>query len=37
VPLAEIFRGALPYWLILFAVIVVIAIFPQIATFLPSL
>lgn len=37
VPLAEIFRGALPYWLILFAVIVVIVIFPQIATFLPSL
>jgi C4-dicarboxylate transporter, DctM subunit len=37
VPLAEIFRGALPYWFILFAVIVAIVLFPQIATFLPTL
>jgi C4-dicarboxylate transporter DctM subunit len=37
VPLAEIFRGAIPYWLILFAVIMAIVIFPQIATFLPNL
>ncbi len=37
VPLAEIFRGAVPYWLILFAVIVAIAMFPQIATVLPNL
>jgi tripartite ATP-independent transporter DctM subunit len=37
VPLAEIFRGAIPYWLILLAVIVAIVIFPQIATFLPTL
>jgi tripartite ATP-independent transporter DctM subunit len=37
VPLAEIFRGAIPYWLILFAVIVAIVVFPQIATFLPKL
>jgi tripartite ATP-independent transporter DctM subunit len=37
VPLADIFRGALPYWLILFAVIIAIVVFPQIATFLPTL
>lgn len=37
VPLAEIFRGAIPYWLILFAVIMAIVVFPQIATFLPKL
>jgi C4-dicarboxylate transporter, DctM subunit len=37
VPLAEIFRGAVPYWIILFAVIVAIVMFPQIATFLPKL
>jgi C4-dicarboxylate transporter DctM subunit len=37
VPLAEIFRGAIPYWLILFAVIIAIVIFPQIATYLPTL
>jgi C4-dicarboxylate transporter DctM subunit len=33
----EIFRGAIPYWLALLAVIVVIAAFPQIATWLPTL
>jgi C4-dicarboxylate transporter DctM subunit len=37
VPLAEIFRGAIPYWFILFAVIVAIVVFPQIATFLPTM
>jgi C4-dicarboxylate transporter DctM subunit len=37
VPLSEIFRGAIPYWIILFAVIVAIVVFPQIATFLPNL
>ncbi|MGD9921639.1 MAG: TRAP transporter large permease [Pseudorhodoplanes sp.] len=37
VPLAEIFRGAMPYWFILFAVIASIVVFPQIATFLPKL
>jgi TRAP-type C4-dicarboxylate transport system permease large subunit len=37
VPLAEIFRGAIPYWFILFAVIMAIVVFPQIATFLPKL
>ena len=33
----EIFRGAIPYWICLIAVIVVIAVFPQIATWLPNL
>jgi len=33
----EIFRGAIPYWFALLAVIVVIAAFPQIATWLPTL
>jgi tripartite ATP-independent transporter DctM subunit len=37
VPLAEIFRGSVPYWIILFVVIVAIVVFPQIATFLPKL
>ncbi len=37
VPLAEIFRGAIPYWFILLAVIIAIVVFPQIATFLPTL
>jgi tripartite ATP-independent transporter DctM subunit len=32
----EIFRGAIPYWFALFAVIVMIAAFPQIATWLPA-
>jgi len=32
----EIFRGAIPYWIALLAVIVVIAAFPQIATWLPA-
>jgi tripartite ATP-independent transporter DctM subunit len=33
----EIFRGAIPYWIALLGVIVVIAAFPQIATWLPTL
>ena len=37
VDLAEIFRGSIPYWVILIAVVVLIAVFPQVATFLPSL
>jgi tripartite ATP-independent transporter DctM subunit len=37
ISLAEIFRGSIPYWLVLLIVIGVIAIFPRIATFLPSL
>jgi len=34
--LAEIFRGAIPYWICLLIVLVVIAVFPQIATWLPQ-
>jgi C4-dicarboxylate transporter, DctM subunit len=37
VQLAEIFRGALPYWFILLGVIAILIAFPQIVTFLPSL
>ncbi|MDO8875874.1 MAG: TRAP transporter large permease [Pseudolabrys sp.] len=37
VELAEIFRGAVPYWLVLLAVVAALAVFPQIATFLPNL
>jgi len=37
VPLSEIFTGAIPYWIVLLLVIVAIAIFPQLATFLPNL
>jgi C4-dicarboxylate transporter DctM subunit len=37
VTLAEIFRGAIPYWLVLFAVVVAVAVFPRLATFLPGL
>lgn len=33
---AEIFRGATPWWICLLAVIVCIAFFPQIATYLPN-
>ncbi|PWB64734.1 MAG: C4-dicarboxylate ABC transporter permease [Bradyrhizobiaceae bacterium] len=35
--LGEIFRGAVPYWLILVLVVLVIALFPPVATFLPRL
>jgi C4-dicarboxylate transporter DctM subunit len=37
VPLAEIFRGSIPYWIILLTVVAAIVVFPQIATFLPKL
>ena len=37
VELAEIFRGAIPYWIILLLVVVAVALMPQIATYLPSL
>ncbi len=37
VQLAEIFWGALPYVGILLAVVFALAVFPQLATFLPSL
>jgi tripartite ATP-independent transporter DctM subunit len=37
VELAEIFRGSIPYWIVLLAVVIAIAAFPKIATFLPNL
>ncbi|MDO8533734.1 MAG: TRAP transporter large permease subunit [Xanthobacteraceae bacterium] len=37
ITLAEIFRGSIPYWIVLLAVVVLLAVFPQVATFLPSL
>jgi TRAP-type mannitol/chloroaromatic compound transport system permease large subunit len=37
VELAEIFRGAIPYWVVLLTVVIAIAVFPKIATFLPNL
>ena len=37
VQLAEIFRGSVPYWIILLLVIATIVVFPPIATFLPGL
>ena len=33
----EIFRGAIPYWFALLATIVVLAVFPALATWLPAL
>ncbi len=37
VTLAEIFRGSIPYWIVLLALVALLAVFPQIATFLPNL
>jgi tripartite ATP-independent transporter DctM subunit len=37
VELAEIFRGAIPYWIVLLGVIAAVAVFPQLATFLTKL
>jgi tripartite ATP-independent transporter DctM subunit len=37
VQLAEIFRGSIPYWIVLLCVVVALAVFPQLAAFLPSL
>lgn len=37
VQLAEIFRGSVPYWIILLLVIALIIVFPPIATYLPGL
>ena len=37
VQLAEIFRGSIPYWIVLLVVVVALAVFPQLATFLPGL
>jgi tripartite ATP-independent transporter DctM subunit len=35
--LSEIFLGSVPYWVVLLLVIVALVLFPQLATFLPSL
>jgi C4-dicarboxylate transporter DctM subunit len=37
VTLGEIFRGAIPYWFVLLMIVISIAVFPQIATYLPNL
>jgi len=37
ITLAEIFRGSIPYWIVLLCVVAALAVFPQIATFLPGL
>ncbi len=37
ITLAEIFRGSIPYWIVLLGVVLALAIFPRLATFLPSL
>jgi C4-dicarboxylate transporter, DctM subunit len=34
---SEIFRGAIPYWLALFGVVILLAVFPGLATWLPNL
>jgi tripartite ATP-independent transporter DctM subunit len=36
-PVGEIFRGAIAYWVALLVVIVAIAVFPQLASYLPNL
>jgi TRAP-type C4-dicarboxylate transport system permease large subunit len=35
--LGDIFRGSIPYWICLLCMIIVIAAFPQLATWLPNL
>ena len=37
VELAEIFRGSIPYWIVLLGIVAALAAFPQLATFLPGL
>jgi TRAP-type C4-dicarboxylate transport system permease large subunit len=37
VQLGEIFRGSTPYWIVLLLAVIVLAVFPQLATFLPNL
>ena len=37
VTLAENFRGSIPYWIVLLVVVVALAAFPELATFLPGL
>ena len=36
-PLAEIFRGSIPYWIVLLLVVASLIVFPQLASFLPNL
>jgi len=36
-PVEEIFRGAMPFLLSIFSIVVIITIFPQIALFLPGM
>ena len=36
VELAEIFRGSIPYWIVLLGIVAALAVFPQLATFLPG-
>ena len=36
VTLGEIFRGAIPYWVVLLFMVAALAVFPQLATFLPG-
>jgi TRAP-type mannitol/chloroaromatic compound transport system permease large subunit len=37
VTLGDIFGGSIPYWLLLILVVILVAAFPPIATFLPSI
>ena len=37
VTLSDIFMGSIPYWIVLLAIVALLAVFPQLATFLPSL
>ncbi len=37
ITLAEIFSGSIPYWIVLLGVVAALAVFPQLATFLPNL
>lgn len=37
VELGEIFRGSIPYWIVLLGVVAALAVFPQLATLLPRL
>ena len=35
-PVGEIFRGSIPYWIALMGAVIVIAVYPGIATWLPE-
>ena len=37
VPMYSIFRGVVPFWLVMIAVIIILVAFPQIALFLPGI